>query len=58
MPNPTETLPDESFFRHLVEASLEGVVVSSDGRIVFVNAQIEKLFGYAREELVGQPVEI
>ena len=29
-----------------------------DGRIVLVNAQAERLFGYPREELAGQPVEI
>ena len=32
-------------------------VTDSDGRIVLINAQTEKLFGYAREELVGQWVE-
>ena len=32
--------------------------VDQDGRIVLVNAQAERLFGYAREELAGQPVEI
>ncbi|HET8937554.1 MAG TPA: PAS domain S-box protein [Polyangiales bacterium] len=28
-----------------------------DGRIRFVNAQAEKMFGYARSELIGQPLE-
>ena len=32
--------------------------MDSDGRIVLVNAQAERLFGYPREELAGQPVEI
>jgi PAS domain S-box-containing protein len=32
--------------------------VNENGRIVKVNAQTQNLFGYAREELVGQPVEI
>ena len=32
--------------------------VDSGGRIVLVNAQAERLFGYPREELAGQPVEI
>ena len=34
------------------------VCVDSDGRIVLVNAQAERLFGYRREDLAGQPVEI
>lgn len=34
------------------------VVVGEDGRIVLVNSQTEKLFGYDRTELLGQPVEV
>src|ERR1700691_6713890 len=34
------------------------VCVDSSGRIVLVNAQAERLFGYPRDELAGQPVEI
>src|SRR6266705_257090 len=34
------------------------VCVEADGRIALVNAQTERLFGYSRDELVGQPVEI
>ena len=34
------------------------VIVDGDGRIVHVNAQTERLFGYAREELLGQAVEL
>ena len=34
------------------------VCVDGDGRIVLVNAQTERLFGYARDELAGQPVEM
>lgn len=33
------------------------VMVNFIGRIVLVNAQAEMVFGYSREELVGQPVE-
>jgi PAS domain S-box-containing protein len=43
----------------LLEAVPDAVVcVDADGRIVLVNAQTERLFGYRREELAGQPVEI
>ena len=43
-------------------AILEGlpdavVAATRDGTIVFVNALAEELFGYPREELVGQPVQ-
>ena len=29
-----------------------------DGVVVLVNSQTEKMFGYRREELLGQPVEL
>jgi protein-histidine pros-kinase len=34
------------------------VIVNSEGRIVVVNSQTEILFGYGRQELLGQPVEM
>jgi PAS domain S-box-containing protein len=34
------------------------VIVDGDGRVVRINAQAERLFGYAREELLGRPVEL
>ena len=43
----------------LLEAAPDAMVcVDAGGRIVLVNAQTERLFGYGREELIGQPVEI
>jgi PAS domain S-box-containing protein len=43
----------------LFEAASEGVVVvDRRGRIVAVNAKTEELFGYARADLLGQPVEM
>jgi PAS domain S-box-containing protein len=51
--------PTREEFRILFESAPSGVmVVDSDGRIVLVNAQMEKHFGYSRDELVGQPVEM
>ncbi|HUF02293.1 MAG TPA: PAS domain S-box protein [Gaiellaceae bacterium] len=49
----------ESLFRGLLEASLDGmVVVDSAARIVLVNGKTEALFGYGRDEIVGEPLEI
>ena len=46
-------------FRGLMDAGPDAMVcVDRDGRIVLVNGQTERLFGYRRDELVGQPVEI
>lgn len=46
-------------FRALIEAAPDSiVVVTQDGTIVLVNSQTEQWFGYTREELVGQPIEV
>jgi PAS domain S-box-containing protein len=50
---------DNGIREQLLEALPDAVfVVAADGRIVFVNAQAQALFGYAREDLVGQLIEM
>ena len=45
-------------FQILAQTSREGIVLAhTDGIIQFVNPAAEKLFGYRRGELVGQPVK-
>jgi PAS domain S-box-containing protein len=46
-------------FSALLEAAPDAmVIVDHQGRIVLVNAETEKLFGYTREQLLDQPVDL
>jgi len=55
----TERKQAEELFHLATEASPSGtVLIDHEGRIVLVNTHAEKLFGYARDELVGKNVEI
>ena len=49
----------EERFRQVVESAPNAMVmISSAGKIEMVNAQAERVFGYARKELLGQPIEM
>jgi two-component system, LuxR family, sensor kinase FixL len=55
----TERKQAEEKFRLATEASPSGIILVNDrGRIDLVNSQIEKLFGYRREELIGKLVDV
>jgi PAS domain S-box-containing protein len=47
----------EQKFRSLLEAAPDAMIISSeDGNISLVNSQVEVMFGYSREELIGQNI--
>ena len=49
----------DGLFQAVVESSPHGVVmIDSRGAMVLVNRETERLFGYSRDELIGQSVEM
>ena len=57
--NATQQQQSERRFQGLLEAAPDGmVIVDQEGIIVMVNAQMEKLFGYDRDEVVRKRVEM
>lgn len=46
-------------FRGLLEAGPDAmIIVDTSGNVVILNAQAEKLFGYSRDELLGEPASV
>lgn len=55
----TELKQAQQLFQLATEASPSGVALAdAAGRIVLVNAHVEELFGYDRDELIGKSIEI
>lgn len=49
----------EARFRDLIETAPDALVIADrDERVVLVNTEAERMFGYAREALLGQPIAI
>ncbi|MGQ5522086.1 PAS domain-containing sensor histidine kinase [Chitinimonas sp. PSY-7] len=49
----------EDRFRMVVESSPNGMVmIDPTGKIEMVNTQTEEMFGYRREAILGQPIEV
>jgi PAS domain S-box-containing protein len=48
-----------SYIRELLDAVPAGIIVThQDGRISYLNAEAERLFGYARNELINQSIDL
>jgi formate hydrogenlyase transcriptional activator len=63
MSGPSPGIPQSpgthTLFEKLFEASPDAIVVTdAEGRITSINSQVERLFGYGRQEVIGQDVEI
>jgi PAS domain S-box-containing protein len=55
----TEGKVAAGMLRLAVESCPSGMVMSDGaGKIILVNGEIERLFGYPRDELIGRPVEL
>ncbi len=55
----SEREPSEAYFRQLLKLAPDAMIILDDeGRISIVSDQVEKMFGYSREELTGRPIEI
>lgn len=49
----------EARFRDLIETAPDALVIADrEERVVLVNTEAERMFGYTREELLGQPIAI
>jgi PAS domain S-box-containing protein len=47
----------EERYRNIVETANEGIsIINTEERITFVNKQVEDMFGYSSEELIGRPM--
>ncbi|MDH3290453.1 MAG: PAS domain S-box protein [Gemmatimonadota bacterium] len=58
-PTPTHLEPDRFAYSALLDAMPDAVVmVDHDGHIVEFNARAQGMFGYTREEVLGESVEV
>src|SRR4029450_5370362 len=58
IPHSTDRKRSVEQFRLAIEAAPTGMLMMDEsGAIVLVNVQIERLFGYPSEELLGQRIE-
>jgi len=56
---PTRSDTSEAYFRNLLESAPDAmVIVDHKAKMIIVNNQAEKMFGYQREELIGNEIEM
>ncbi len=48
----------EEYFRHIIEAAPCGIIISDKGIIEKINPQVEVLFGYKEDEIIGKSIDI
>ncbi len=54
-----ESLNDLEFCREIVEQAPDGIIVASvEGKILFWNDQAHVIFGYSRQEVLGQSLDV
>jgi hypothetical protein len=54
-----KVIEGEEYFRHIIEAAPCGMIITNDqGIIEEVNPQAETLFGYSKQDLLGQTIDI
>ena len=61
--NPSGKLSDAlqhgDLIRTLLESATQGILaINADGKLVFVNNMVEKMFGHNANDLIGQPLEL
>jgi PAS domain S-box-containing protein len=55
----SEAVASEAYFRHILESAPDAmIIVDPKGRIAIANDQAVRIFGYSRQELIGQTVEM
>jgi PAS domain S-box-containing protein len=58
-PQPGLASPEQQQFQELLEAAPDAIMqADAGGRIMLLNRVAETMFGYSREELLGQPIEV